>query len=38
MAAGEEVPYWTVLSAPTITADELDQYYEMLDNAEAQMN
>lgn len=37
MAAGEEVPYWTKLTAPTITKDDLAPYYEMLDAAEAQM-
>ena len=31
MAAGEEVPYWTVLEAPLVTADEVATYQELLD-------
>lgn len=37
MAAGEKVDYWTKLTAPTITIDDLDQYYELLDKVEAQI-
>ena len=37
MAAGEEVPYWTEMPAPVITAAEVDQYFSMLDEAEAMM-
>ena len=37
MAAGEEVPYWTEMPAPIITAAEVDKYIEMLDKAEAMM-
>ena len=37
MAAGETVPYWTEMPAPVITKAEVDQYYKMLDNAEAMM-
>ena len=37
MAAGEEVPYWTEMDAPIITADDVEQYVTMLDDAEAMM-
>jgi ribose transport system substrate-binding protein len=34
MAAGEEVPYWTVLEAPLVTADNTEDYYAILDRLE----
>ena len=37
MANGEEVPYWTVLEAPLVTADNLDPYYAILDTFEPKM-
>ena len=37
MANGEEVPYWTVLEAPLVTADNMDEYYAILDRLEPQM-
>ena len=37
MANGEEVPYWTVLEAPLVTADNMDEYYALLDRLEPQM-
>ena len=37
MAAGEEVPYWTVLEAPLVTADNVDQYLQMLQDLTPRM-
>lgn len=37
MANGEEVPYWTVLDAPLVTVDNLDDYYAILDKFEPKM-
>ncbi|MFN8442956.1 MAG: sugar ABC transporter substrate-binding protein [Caldilineaceae bacterium] len=37
MANGEKVPYWTVLDAPLVTKDKLDEYYAILDKMEAKM-
>lgn len=37
MANGEEVPYWTILEAPLVTTDNLDDYYAILDRMEAKM-
>lgn len=36
MANNEEVPYWTVLDAPLVTADNTDAYYAILDRLEPQ--
>jgi len=37
MANGEKVPYWTVLEAPLVTKDNVDQYYKILDTFEPKM-
>jgi ribose transport system substrate-binding protein len=37
MAAGEEVPYWTVLDAPLVTADNVDEYMQMLEELTPRM-
>ena len=37
MANGEKVDYWTVLEAPLVTKDNLDDYYKILDSFEPQM-
>jgi len=37
MSAGESVPYYTQMDAPIITTAEVDQYYKLLDDAEAMM-
>jgi ribose transport system substrate-binding protein len=34
MANGKEVPYWTILEAPLVTKDNVDQYYAILDALE----
>jgi len=34
MANGEEVPYWTILDAPLVTADNTEAYYAILDRLE----
>jgi ribose transport system substrate-binding protein len=34
MANGEKVPYWTVLDAPLVTADNTEAYYAILDRLE----
>ena len=36
MANNEEVPYWTVLEAPLVTAENTDAYYAILDKLEPQ--
>lgn len=36
MANGEEVPYWTILDAPLVTADDVDPYYGILERLEPQ--
>lgn len=33
----EKVPYWTELDAPLVTIENMDPYYEILDNFEPQM-
>ncbi|MBM4429651.1 MAG: substrate-binding domain-containing protein [Chloroflexi bacterium] len=37
MANGEEVPYWTILDAPLVTKDNMDEFYAILDRLEPQM-
>jgi len=37
MAKGEEVPYWTVLEAPLVTAENVDQYIKMLEELTPRM-
>ena len=34
MANGEKVPYWTVLEAPLVTKDNMDEFYGILDRLE----
>jgi ribose transport system substrate-binding protein len=34
MANGETVPYWTILEAPLVTLDNVDDYYGILDRLE----
>lgn len=36
MANGEKVPYWTVLDAPLVTKDNLDEYYAIFNKLEPQ--
>ncbi|MBW7886359.1 MAG: substrate-binding domain-containing protein [Caldilineaceae bacterium] len=37
MTAGEEVPYWTVLDAPLVTAGDVDTYQALLDTLAPRM-
>lgn len=37
MVNGEEVPYWTILEAPLVTAANMDEYYALLDRLEPEM-
>jgi hypothetical protein len=34
MANGEKVPYWTLLEAPLVTKDNVNDYYAILDALE----